>query len=197
MTAPIPTATVLTPPATDTAELEGLLVEELLSRIDTGEVSCEELPADLRRQCVSHLTESGCSSSEIARRLKVTERTIRRDRAAARREGAISPEPNMGDELLGEFQRLTYQSIQRLTRLSHDPQTPAYARLQAEEAIARTYRRLIETARELGYFEDGWKRINRAKNEADEIRRNPIVQAMLAVRQAELDKQAQAAQAGA
>lgn len=44
----------------------------------------------------------------------MTDRSVRRHRTAARRDDALPPGPNLGDELLGEFQRLALGSVQRL-----------------------------------------------------------------------------------
>ena len=46
----------------------------------------------------------------------MSERTVRRDRSAARKDDAIAPDIYLGDELLGEYHRLTMASIQRLIR---------------------------------------------------------------------------------
>lgn len=59
----------------------------------------------------------------------MNDRTVRRDREAIRQAGAIAPSAGLGDELLGEFERLVSCSAQRLARLARDPETPAYARL--------------------------------------------------------------------
>lgn len=63
-----------------------------------------------------YLTTDGFSSSEIGSLLKMSERTVRRDRSAARKDDAIAPDIYLGDELLGEYHRLTMASIQRLIR---------------------------------------------------------------------------------
>ncbi|MEE9211786.1 MAG: hypothetical protein V3U29_03940, partial [Phycisphaeraceae bacterium] len=76
-----------------------------------------------------------------------------------RRDHAVSPDLALGDELLGEFQRIILASIQRLVRLTREPDTPAYARLWAEEAIVRMYQRLIDTAHRLHYVADGRGRL--------------------------------------
>lgn len=142
---------------------EDCTVAELVRRISDGAVDVDDLPPDLRRECVSHLTVEGFSSSEIAVLLKMSDRTVRRDRAAARQDDAIVPDLYLGDELLGEYHRLTLASIQRLTRLARDADTPPYARLWAEESMSRCYQRLIEIARKLNYTESGRERLNHHK----------------------------------
>ena len=144
----------MTPVMQETAgepEDAGVCVQSLLADLESGTRRFGRLAAEERRQCIAHLTDEGHSAAAIAARLGIGERTVTRERAAIRREGALSADAATGPELLGEFQRLTLQSIGRLVRLAHDPQSPPYVRLWAEEAIARNYKRFVEAAHRLGY----------------------------------------------
>ncbi len=114
---------------------------------------------ETRQRCVDHLTHEGFSTTEIAELMKISVRTVRRDRSAIRKDHALTPDLALGDELLGEFQRLILASIQRLVRLAHDVNTPPFARLWAEEAIVRNYQRLIDTAHRMNYLADGSRRL--------------------------------------
>ena len=134
-------------------------VTALVRELHEGRVSPDELSQAMRQRCVDHLTLEGFASSEIAELIKVSERTVRRDRAAIRRDHAVEPDTRLGDELLGEFQRIILASIQRLVRLARDPETPAYARLWAEESIVRMYQRLIDTAQRMNYISTGGRRL--------------------------------------
>lgn len=143
-----------------TQPFDEITVPDIIRRISDGALSIDDLPVDLRRACVSHLTIDGYSCSEICAVLKMAERTVRRDRSAARKDEAIAPDLYLGDELLGEYHRLTLASIQRLTRLAREPETPPYARLWAEESMSRCYQRLIDIAHKLNYTESGRERLN-------------------------------------
>lgn len=143
-----------TPAAQESDSFEDSAAAEVLGRLDQGTLSAESLTVPMRQRCVCHLTHRGYSSSEIASRLKLNQRTVRRYREAARREEAMTPDEQTPREMMGEFRRMTYQSIGLLRRMSYDPQTPAYARLWAQEAIGRTYKRFIDTARSMGYLGD-------------------------------------------
>jgi len=146
---------------------------DIVRGIHAGRRNVEDLSPDLRLQCVVHLTDDGFSTREIAELMHISERTVRRDRAAVRRHDAMAPDMRLGDELLGEFHRLTLASIARLTRMARQHDTPPYARLGAEEAINRMYARLIRTARHLGYIESGADRLahQRATDPAEVARR--------------------------
>lgn len=148
----------------------------LVRALCDGQVRAEDLSLDDRRCCVDHLTFEGFSNSEIAELMHTTERTVRRDRVAARGEHAIRPDRQLGDELLGEFHRIVLASVRRLVRMAHDPQTPPYARLWAEESMVRNYQRLIEMARKLRYFEDGGTRLSEQRiMDPKELERAPIL----------------------
>ncbi len=134
-------------------------IPDLVHRLHAGELDPAELSPDLRRQCVDHLALEGFSAADTGELLRLSVRTVQRDRAATRREHALPPSLTLGDEMLGEYQRLTLASVERLTRLARDPDTPPYARLWAEEAINRMYQRLILTARRLHHLDDGSKRL--------------------------------------
>ena len=144
--------------------LERTSIADLVHKLHAGQLAAEQLPQELRRQCVAHLTLEGFTTGEITQLMGVTERTVRRDRQAVRRDEAQPPNPALGDELLGEFHRLTLSSIQRLIRLARDTSTPHYARLWAEEAAVRIYQRLIDTARRMNYIEDGSRRLRHLRD---------------------------------
>lgn len=135
-------------------------VDRIVERIHAGSLAAESLPAEVRRRCVSQLTAEGFSGTEIAALLHMGERTVRRDRAALRKEEALAPSRFLGDELLGEFQRIALASVQRLTRMAHANDVPPYARLWAEEAMNRIYQRFLETTHRLDYFYGGRARLH-------------------------------------
>lgn len=141
----------------------GALSAALIERLHAGTLRAADLPVERRRACVGHLCEEGLTAAETARLMGIGERTVRRDRAALRREAGLEPGRTLGDELLGEFERVVSTSNARLTRLSQDPRTPAYVRLHAEEARVRNYHRLIEMAHRLRYVESGTGRLSEAR----------------------------------
>lgn len=134
-------------------------LNDLIRRIHEGEVSALTLAPEVRRQCVGYLTLEGFTNSEIAGLMRISERSVTRDRRASRRDGALSPGVHLGDELLGEFQQITLASVQRLVRLTRNESAPPYARLWAEEALVRNYQRFLESARKLNYLNDGAARL--------------------------------------
>ncbi len=140
-------------------ENPGAPVDELLQRLHGGELKPDQLTLEDRQRCISQLTTEGFSNAEIGHLLRLSERTVRRDRAALRRDEALKPGASLGDELMGEFHRLTLAGVQRLTHLVQDRQAPAYVRLWAEEAIIRIYQRFLDTTHKLNYIRDGAGRL--------------------------------------
>jgi hypothetical protein len=166
---------------------------ELIRQIHEGLIDAATLPAAKRRACVSYLTFQGLTTAEIAHVLCISDRSVQRDRFAARRAAALRPDSELGDELLGEFQQLTLGSIQRLIRLSNDPSAPAYARMWAEEAMIRNYQRFLDAAAKHRYFHDGSLRLQRQRRHSSAERKlemadNEIdwVMSQAKLRQAEL-----------
>jgi hypothetical protein len=150
---------------------EVLTAEGVVERLHRGELDVKELEAGARRECVEYLTREGFSGSEISRLMRISERTVRRDRAANRRERMVEPGVRLGDELLGELEEVTAGANQRLMRLAREAGTPAYARLWAEEAIVKNYQRFVETARRMKYVEEGSRRIAEERENDPEARR--------------------------
>ena len=141
-----------------------LSVHDLIQELSAGRRSADDLLPAQRRLCVDHLTDEGFTNTDIARVLRVSARTVTRDRLAARRDHAVQPDCYLGDELLGEYERLTLVGIARLTRLTRDSDTPAYARLWAEEAIHKMYQRFIDTAHRLKYLATGSSRLQQQRD---------------------------------
>lgn len=139
--------------------------EQLIQQLAAGSRRPADLSVAQRRQCVDHLTEQGLTAAEVAGFLRTSRRTVARDRAALRRRFALVPDPRLGDELLGEFDRLTQSSIARLTRLARDEQTPALVRLRAEREMTLIYRRFLESVARMKYTEDGTRRLRRRRDE--------------------------------
>lgn len=127
--------------------------------ISNGLRKAEDLDMRTRQECVVSLSHDGFSNEDIACVLRVSERTVRRDRSAARKADALKPDCELGDEILGEFQGYVMSSIRRLSRMCNDPTTPPAVRVRADEAIARIYQRFAEMVRRYSYAQDGAERL--------------------------------------
>lgn len=133
--------------------------DTLIQRIADGHVDPLSLGVTDRRRCVEHLTHQGLTAPEIGSVLRVASRTVTRDRAALRRAQSMPPDRQLGDELLGELERHTFNAIARLSRFARDQTNPPTARLRAEREVPLVYRRFVETVHRLHYLEDGQRRL--------------------------------------
>lgn len=146
---------------------DALSVSEIVSKLIKGDLKPESVSPERRRECVAVLFEEGYNISDAAAAMRVSERTIYRDRDELRRDRAIKPTLTFGDELMGEYFAHTQTAIQRLRKLTRDSATPPAVMVRAEEAAARLYERFVKTAYQLKYIEPGERRLHRMREEAE------------------------------
>ena len=124
-------------------------VHALVQAIAAGRIESASVSVSDRRRCVESLTRIGYTVAEMADVLGVTERTIKRDRAAIRRAIALAAREEQRDELVGEYRDLTLESIQRLRRICNDADAPAQVRLGAEKQLTHAMREYVATSASL------------------------------------------------
>lgn len=117
-----------------------------------GQVSPANLPASSRRLCVEHLTAEGYSLVEIAEVLKVSERTVARDRAAVLQQNAVQKDPKLLGQMVGRLVREAENCISRMRRVSRDKETPPAVKIEAEHRSWQVVRELAEVLQRLGYL---------------------------------------------
>ncbi len=127
-------------------------VLSIIRDIQRGEVNPKSLPIEDRRRCVEHLTGEGYSVAEIAEILKVTERTIARDRAAIHEANAIERDPKLTGEMVGQLITQAETSIHRIRRVTRERDTPPSVRIDGEKACWTVARDLIQRLQALGYL---------------------------------------------
>ncbi len=103
-------------------------VLSVIRDIQQGALAPRSLGVEDRRRCVEHLTGEGYSLAEIAEILKVTERTIARDRSAVRRSNAIECDEDLTGEMVGQLVKQADTTINRIRRVTRDSGTPPAAR---------------------------------------------------------------------
>ncbi len=138
---------------------DGPAIGQVIRDLSNGLRNPEDLDAWTRQECVLQLSLEGFNNEEIACVLRISERTVTRDRKAVRKAHALKPDCELGDELLGEFQEHMFGSVRRLTRLCNDSTTPPAVRVRADEAIGRIYQRFTEQVRRFAYAQDGSERL--------------------------------------
>ena len=127
-------------------------VLSVMRDIQQGALAPRSLGVEDRRRCVEHLTGEGYSLAEIAEILKVTERTIARDRSAVRRSNAIERDEDITDEMVGQLVTQADTTINRIRRVTRDGDTPPAARIEGEKACWIITRDLVQKLQSLGYL---------------------------------------------
>jgi DNA-binding CsgD family transcriptional regulator len=134
-------------------------VLSLIRDLQAGRVAGSSLSTSDRRRVVEQLALEGYSVAEIAEILKVSERTIARDRAAVRATHALSPSPELVRESAGMLVRQAEAGIGRLRKLGRDRDVPAAVKVQAEMAAWAISKDVVSKLQSLGYLPTAATRI--------------------------------------
>lgn len=117
----------------------------LVQKIKAGELDAALLSKEQRQLCVEALYLESISPAGIAQFLKVTDRTIRRDLADIRTQHALSPDPELARQIIGEyvlFSRLHKANLMKLARnnaasTAERAQSEYYAHMVGSDMIAK------------------------------------------------------------
>lgn len=129
-----------------------LSVLDLIRRIRSGDIAPEGLDKDSRRACVEYLMGEGYSMVEIAEILKVTDRTVRRDREAIRAAHALQRDPRLVEEMVGRLVQRADTAVERISRAVRGKEAKPVDRIEAETACWRILKELVECLQRLGYL---------------------------------------------
>lgn len=124
----------------------------MIRALQAGELAGNNLGIGDRRRCVEHLSAEGYVVPEIAEILKLSERTIARDREAIRAANSVARGPKLLGEMVGYLLRQAESSIARMKRLGRDRETPPDVRLNAERGCWAVAKETVETLQSLGYL---------------------------------------------
>jgi len=124
----------------------------LINRIKDHQLHPQSLSTEDRRRCVEVLRSEGYNLAEIGRILQRNERTIRRDLQALRAEHALSPDPKLAEQFVGNLVKEAEASIAHLRRLARESKSSVMERLMAETSAWKVCRELIEKLQSLGYL---------------------------------------------
>ena len=130
----------------------GPSVLDLIRGIRSGDVAPGGLDKDSRRACVEHLTVEGYSAVEIAEILRVTDRTVRRDREAIRAAHAVQQDPRLVEEMVGRLVQQANVSVEHVSRAVRGKDVKPTDRIEAELACWRIVKELVESLQRLGYL---------------------------------------------
>lgn len=124
----------------------------LVRDLQSGRISATSLSTEARQICVEYLGNEGYSVGEIAEVLKISIRTIYRDRDQIRVSHAISFTPDMVERQAGQLVQHAEQAIQRLRRIAREKACPHAVRVEAVRSTWTVVKELTEKLQSLGYL---------------------------------------------
>ena len=133
-------------------EESGRGVLRTIREIKAGTLKPKLLSPEDRRACVGHVYSEGLSVPQTAEFLKVSERTIARDRKALQEEGAIDRDPRLAGVVAGRLMAEADQCMQRIRRATRPKDTPPAVRVEGERVCFSILSDLTQRLQSLGYL---------------------------------------------
>jgi IS30 family transposase len=124
----------------------------IISDLKNGAVSPDALDKTTRQNCVEVLIGEGYSSAQIAKIMKKTDRTIRRDLEDIRGRNALSPDLEYAKRFIGEVVVSARNHHKHLMRLARTPDATVTEKIQGEAAAWKVLKELVEKMQTLGYL---------------------------------------------
>lgn len=139
----------------------------LLQQIQSGQTSARTVAIDDRRMLVAYLASDGYSTADIAQILKVSDRSIERDKQAIRQFNALPKDPRMVEQMAGRLVGEAELAVQRIRRAAREKLTPPAVKVDAEHRCFQIVSELVHRLQGLGYLPMASQRI-----EADLVHHN-------------------------
>ena len=133
-------------------EDDGLQTLALLQKIKDGQFEANSIEKAERKLLVRFLMAEGKSTAEIAHLLKVSDRTIERDKKALREEIAITKNPKLVEQMAGMLMYESELSIQRLRKVQRDKDASPADKIEAERTSNQIRYQLFKMMQSLGYL---------------------------------------------
>lgn len=131
---------------------EEVPIFSLIQKIKDESLDPKTLPKELRQQCVEVLWAEGYGESSMAQILKRSEKTIKRDLQEIREKNALSPDPELAKQLIGEMMLRARMHQGYLVRLARSKEGTVSEKAQAEYLAWRVQKELVEKMQSLGYL---------------------------------------------
>ena len=132
---------------------------EILQGIKTGTTNPALLSPKQRRRLVILLIGEGHSTAEIAHLLKVSDRTIERDKKKIRKKNAIVKDPKLVEQMAGRLLFEAETAIQKIRKYERDKQTSPATRIDAEHKCFQIVNDLAERFQSMGYLPTAAKKL--------------------------------------
>lgn len=143
---------------------------DLLDALRSHTIAPKAITFQMRREVVMLLMSEGASSSEMARLLSVTERTIRRDKEAIRTEGAKEFRGSVSEQIVAELLQRARDASDRLVRLSREPGSSVGERADAIASSIKSFDLALARAQDLGVLPKATQKLDaEIKHSSDEL----------------------------
>jgi len=124
----------------------------LLQKIQAGTVDPKCIRPAERRPIVSYLMADGYSTTDMAQILKVSDRSIERDKKAIREANALAADPELIEQMVGRLVCEAELSVQRIRKAARDKNTPQAVKVDAEHRCYQIVSDMIVSLQRLGYL---------------------------------------------
>jgi hypothetical protein len=135
------------------AEPEPLRAFDLLTKVKSGETRGKDLRPEDRQTLVSILSAEGASTPDIANLLKVSDRTIERDRQTIAKRNALTKDPALTGIMLGRLRSEVELSLAIARRLARDKDVDPAVRLDAASRCVQMYDLFISRLQTTGHVD--------------------------------------------
>ncbi len=125
---------------------------DILQGIKARTTDPASLLPNQRKLLVPFLVAEGQSTAEIAHLLKVSDRTIERNKKAIHEENAISQDPELANIIAGRLVDEAQICIQRIRKFERDANCPPAARIEGEKSCFHIVNSLAERLQSMGYL---------------------------------------------
>ena len=132
---------------------------DILQGIKKSSIDPASLLPNQRKLIVPVLVAEGQSTAEIAHLLKVSDRTIERDKKAIRQENAISQDPGLARVFAGRLVDEAQICIQRIRKFQRDNDCPPAAKIEGEKGCFDITNRLTERLQSMGFLPTAAKKL--------------------------------------
>jgi hypothetical protein len=124
----------------------------LIQGLQSGTIDAKCISAADRRQLVAVLMADGYSTADIAQIMKVSDRSIDRDKQAIRHAHALARDPKLIPQMVGRLVSEAELSVQRMRKATRDKGVPAAVKVEAEHRCFQVMSDLIQRMQGLGYL---------------------------------------------
>jgi len=131
----------------------------LLQKIQAGTVDPKCIRPAERRLIVNYLMADGYSPADMAQILKISDRSIERDRKAIRDENAMTKDPKLVEKIAGMLYVEAGRCIQRIRKFQRDKDASPATKMDGEQRCFQIASGLSERLQSLGYLPIATQRI--------------------------------------